>query len=211
MTKLTNIMASPHRATMIAPQTIGAVPLLAAIRSQFAPTRRPVRLAGFLTVALLACGAVWLNARKDHGAAAAAVRELAERPTVLAIAGDIAVGHPLVREIEGTWVGRLPNQWMTFGALVRLEQSRSDAGLRERLLPFAERDRRMLVEDISRAKPQVIVIERGEDDWGEWALSDPELAAVLSDYRPVRRAGGVEIRVRANEGRSVAAGESRIE
>jgi hypothetical protein len=36
------------------------------------------------------------------------------------------------------------------------------------------------VEDIRREKPQVILIERAEDDWGAWAFSDPDLAAALT-------------------------------
>jgi hypothetical protein len=54
------------------------------------------------------------------------------------------------------------------------------------------------VEDIRREKPRVILIERAEDDWGAWALSDPDLAAALTEYRPVKRVHGIEIRLRAD-------------
>jgi hypothetical protein len=41
----------------------------------------------------------------------------------------------------------------------------------------------MLIEDIRRAKPDIILVDRIRFDWHEWAQSDATLSRELGNYR----------------------------
>jgi hypothetical protein len=100
---------------------------------------------------------------------------------VIGITSDIAVGHPLTRALGGKWVGRVCSQWITAGAKI-LKAETSDPVQRARYDELEAYDRNLLIEDIRRAKPDIILVEQISFDWMKWALSDAVLARELDNY-----------------------------
>ena len=103
------------------------------------------------------------------------------KPKILVICGDIALGHPLVREVGGEWVGRLSSQWISINASVMLADGRPlSQEERERLQSYIAYDRATLMQDIVERKPDLVLIE--EVWWKSTAAKKPDIVAVLSDY-----------------------------
>ncbi len=137
--------------------------------------------------ALIAASGVWLNFSLDMSALADPIRRLKARPSLLAITSDIAVGHPLTRELGGKWVSRVGSLWITTGVYRQFFDGKLDPGTRARLERHVVRDRAWLAEDIRRNRPDIIIVEKGKFDWEAWARADPVIAAELARYR---EAGG---------------------
>jgi hypothetical protein len=143
----------------------------------------------------------------DRSGLVAAVRGLRPHPKVLAISGDLSIGHPLTRQVDGDWVGRSPSLWITECVLLRQRYEALDAQTNERLNSYAARDRAMLTQDIARQRPDVILVERAATfmqwwhgpegstafDWANWANSDPMLAQQLEHYREYKTVDDVLI------------------
>ena len=121
------------------------------------------------------------------------IRRLAVNPRLAIISPDIAVGHPLVRQVGGTWVNRVASLWVTAGVITRTRQEALDADTAKRLAAYAERDRAALVEDIRLNRPDIIVIDRTAFDWEAWARADTALAEQLAAYRTATSANGYTI------------------
>lgn len=113
------------------------------------------------------------------------IRRVSLHPRMLMISPDLAIGHPLVRQLGGTWVGRTGHLWISAGAFERLVKEKPDAETAAALRRLAARDRDMLVEDIRRNRPDVILIERGVFDWYAFAHADPAIAAELAAYTEI--------------------------
>jgi hypothetical protein len=143
----------------------------------------------------------------DRSGLVAAVRALKPHPKVLAISGDLSIGHPLTRQVDGDWVGRSPSLWITECVLLRQKYEALDAQTNARLNAYAARDRAMLTQDIARQRPDVILVERAATfmqwwhgpegsrgfDWAKWANSDPMLAQQLEHYREYKTVDDVLI------------------
>jgi hypothetical protein len=136
---------------------------------------------------LAAVSCLALNAAVNMAPLIDPIRALKARPSLLTITSDIAVGHPLVRELEGKWVSRTSALWITAGAYRRLVDEKLDPDQKAALKRFADRERDILVEDITRNRPDIIVVEKGVFDWEAWARADPLLAAALASYREAGR------------------------
>jgi hypothetical protein len=149
----------------------------------------PTLAAGTITVASVC----WMNHAADTSALADAVRRLKAHPSILAITSEIAVGHPLVREVGGTWAGRVCSQWITTGVLLRRQHGPLDAATAARFASYEARDRAMLSEDLARAQPDIVLIERVAFDWDAWARADPVVAEQLKAYREVGTLYGIAI------------------
>src|SRR5262249_49566758 len=61
----------------------------------------------------------WMNAAPSRTSLVAPIRQIKPHPTMLAIASNIAVGHPLVRQVEGRWISAAPALWITACVLFR--------------------------------------------------------------------------------------------
>jgi hypothetical protein len=146
--------------------------------------------------AIVASSLCWMNHAPDTSALAETIRRLKPRPTMLAISSEIAVGHPLVRAVGGTWVGRVCSLWISTGVLLRRQFEPLDAATAARLTAYEARDRAMLTADIARARPDIILLERVAFDWGAWARSDPALAEQLKHYRDAGTLYGITILAR---------------
>ena len=146
---------------------------------------RWARLASAIIAALIAGFALfWMSAMPGRSSLATAVEALKPHPKLLTISGNLTLGHPLTRQVEGIWVSRVPSLWITAGVLLRQKYETLDAQTNARLNAYAARDRAMLMEDIARQRPDVILVERSKSfDWMTWANSDPMLAQQLEHYR----------------------------
>ena len=147
----------------------------------------------------LAAGAVigatfcWMNLAFDLTAFAERVRRIDPHPRMLAITSDISLGHPLVRELGGTWVGRMCSNWISNGVVLRRRFETLDAATAALLDRYEALDRAMLAEDIRRARPDVILVQRIRFDWEAWARSDPALREQLEHYREADSFLGIAI------------------
>jgi hypothetical protein len=137
-------------------------------------------------MAAVACATFyWMNLANSMVALNEPIRRLASHPRLLIISSDVSVGHPLVRQVGGTWVGRVGSLWITAGVITRQRRETLDAATAKELAAYGERDRAMLEEDIRRSRPDIILIDRMEFDWEAWARADPGLASQLAAYRTV--------------------------
>jgi hypothetical protein len=156
---------------------------------------RAARLAAVSVVSLIVgLGFFWFSLALDVSAANANARAIAPHPKIIALSGDLGVGHPLTREVGGTWVGRQPSLWVT--TFVRLLRNRGgiDPATDAKLSAYAARERDGFAEDVLREKPDIILLDRvSRFDWLAWAKADPRLAAALNRYREGKTAGGVTI------------------
>jgi hypothetical protein len=154
---------------------------------------RAKRIASAFSIALLAGATfLWMNFAIDMRALRDPIAKAVTNPKVLAITSDIAVGHPLTRALNGTWVGRVCGQWIATGAKILKLEEKNEA-LRRRYDELEAYDRNMLIEDIRRAKPDIILVDRIRFDWYEWAKSDAGLLRELENYRPLEQINDVLI------------------
>jgi hypothetical protein len=152
------------------------------------------------TIGALLAGAtyLWMNFAVDCSALAAPIRALKPHPKMLALTADLAYGHPLVRQVDGTWVSRVSAEWITAGVMLRRLNEMLDPATDARLEAYMRRDRAMLTEDIVRNRPDVIVVQPMQGlDWLAWTKADPALAAALAAYRLYATVEGVRILARA--------------
>jgi hypothetical protein len=124
----------------------------------------------------------WMNLATTLGSLVAPIRQIKAHPTMLAITHDIAIGHPLVREVGGTWVGGTPCLWITAGAIWRLTHQQPTAEERARLERYIAFDRGLLIDALRRGKPDLIIIQKEPSDWVAWARADREIADLLRSY-----------------------------
>jgi len=103
--------------------------------------------------------------------------------------GSVAPTHgaafPLVLDVEGTWVMRLPSLWPAMSA------SAQDATTQDRL-------RRLVATDLTQGRPEILLVASTDSpwlgplaqrDWMRWLAELPEGAAALAPYREWRRLG----------------------
>ena len=132
------------------------------------------------------------------------VARLGPHPKILAITAEPGLGLPLTRALEGTWVSRQQGLWVA----AYLRSMRSNPALSARqnaaLDQYAARERAMLIEDIAKNAPTVVLVDNFSDDWSLWLKDNPDVASLLSDYRLVATINNIEIRAKAP-----AADESR--
>jgi len=164
--------------------TLGLLALAVAIAERRRDGTSRAELGGWV----LLSGAIWfgtfawMNLATTLDSLVAPIRQIKAHPTMLAITHDIAIGHPLVREVEGTWVGPVPCLWITAGAKWRLTRQESTAEERARLERYIAFDRGLLIDALRRRKPDVILIQKEPSDWVAWARADREIADLLRSY-----------------------------
>jgi hypothetical protein len=165
----------------------GAAALLAALErdpaaGQPRDWRTPLAEMGVAGAIGVACGLFAMDGIRTP-ALARALASLGPRPTVVAISESLAFGHPMVRAVGGVWAQRVPSLWIASAARRLIDQHPGDEALARRLAPYIDRDRRMLVEDIERNRPDAILVGRLDTRFHRWAWNDPAIAAARADYR----------------------------
>lgn len=154
---------------------------------------RAKRLVSAFVLSLLAGATfVWMNFAIDMRPLYGTISRSVTNPKVLAITSDIAVGHPLTRALGGTWVSRVSGQWIATGAMI-LKREESDPVRRARYDRLEAQDRIMLIEDIRKHRPDVILVDRIRFDWHAWTKRDVALTRELESYRSLDEINGVLI------------------
>lgn len=106
-----------------------------------------------------------------------------ERPRILSIAASHGTGHPVTRDVGGEWVGTLSSRWLTVSALTQQNLGFSSAHLNRSFADWMKLDRAYLRRDILEKRPDIILVQRSDIfDWLAWAMADPPVAAVFSQY-----------------------------
>lgn len=170
-----------------------AAPLLH-VRTRSLPAS--VRIGGFAGVALI--GFCLCLSLREFPPLEQPVQALVKHPRLLAITDHNALGHPLVRQIGGTWVGSSCAQLLTAGAILAQNSSPPTEGGQAKLDSIMNFERRQLVADLRNGRPDVILVDTYLQstvpfDWLAWASSDPELQMELRRYREVEDVGRVRI------------------
>ena len=155
------------------------------------------RAAALLLLALVfAQSMLWFDVAFDARPLQQAVSRHGLRPVVLAISGEPGIGHPLVRALGGRWVSRQQGLWVATYA----EYLRSRGPLvpeREAALQTHEaRERAMLIEDIKKMPPTVVLVDDLTGHGSAWLAAHPDVADLLKDYRIAETVNRVAILTR---------------
>lgn len=167
------------------------------------PERPPRARLANAAVALVAayCGLRWFAVPPQFEMLEKPVARLSPHPKVIALSDDIAIGHPLVRNIGGRWVGSSCSLFLAGGAISREQHQSLSPEVRQRMERIIALDRGRLLADLRAGRPDVILVDhylfsRTRFDWGAWAKSDPALARELAAYRPAETVGRISIWLR---------------
>ncbi|MFO1116308.1 MAG: hypothetical protein U1E28_11525 [Beijerinckiaceae bacterium] len=146
----------------------------------------------FICAPFFAGPAMALPGAEEYPGLVAAIRANAPaHPRLAALAEQLDIGHPAVRLVDGTWIGRRNAIWVNNCVQHILATTKVDADKKSRLEEFARQDRVLLAEDIARGRPDVVLVESAA--LRAWAGRQKELAGLLDGYRKAAEASGVEI------------------
>jgi hypothetical protein len=158
------------------------------------PTSRWRRsFAGLAVAALVVKLCLWFNTSMDTKPLADAIEKIHRQPRIALIGSEIVLGHPLVRQLTGTWVNRDLGQWITTGARRRRDIGTLDAATRQRIEAYEAFDRAVTAEDILRGRPDIVIVDRRDFDWLAWANADARTRAALAGYREVQSIDGIAL------------------
>lgn len=158
--------------------------------------RVPVMIGGFAAVAFI--GFCLSLPVKAFPPLEGRILALAKNPRLITIGDHVALGHPLVRQINGSWVGNTCVQLLAAGAMVRQNSAPLTEAEQAKMDNIINFERRQLLADVRSGRPNVILVDSYllstvPFDWLDWANSDPELKKELSRYREVAEIGRVRI------------------
>ncbi|WP_247501795.1 hypothetical protein [Bradyrhizobium sp. 1] len=171
-----------------------AAPLLHVCRKAL---RAPVVIGGLAAIALI--GLYLSSPAPGFPPLAARIEALVKHPRLLTITDHVGLGHPLVREIGGTWVGSsCAAQLLAGGAILRQNGAQSTRAEQARLDGIIQFERQHLLADVRNGRPDIILVDTlllssFPFDWLAWANAEPELRAELSRYREIEDFGRVRI------------------
>jgi hypothetical protein len=144
--------------------------------------QRAASFAAPAVASTLAFAYVWFSHLNGAPPLQGAAATLGPHPKILAITQDPGVGFPLTRQVGGVWAQRVAMLWITSGARRLLEDTK-DPEQRAKLESYLRLDRDMLLEDIERNRPDIILISNRFGEFHKWAFADPLIAAALSNYK----------------------------
>lgn len=158
--------------------------------------RRPVMIGGLAVI--VAIGLYLSSPAPGFPPLAARVQAHVQHPRLLTITDHIGLGHPLVRQIGGVWVGSSCAQLLAAGAILRENNAPLTPGEQAKLDGIVNFERQHLLADLRSGRPDVILVDTYllstfQFDWLAWASADPELREQLSRYREVEDVGRVRI------------------
>jgi hypothetical protein len=163
------------------------------------PRSRRLEIASaFMLAVSFVVGMLWFNATVYVGPLRQAVEGLLPHPRILVLSGEAAIGHPLVRDVNGVWVSRQENLWIR--EFVRLTRERTvvDAATDAKLNDYLALERKWLIEDFKKLPPDLVLVDNLRNEWGAWARADAEVSQLLKPYTFVRSVEGIDI-LRRNE------------
>jgi hypothetical protein len=161
-------------------------------------SRRGEAVSALVLAVAFIVGMQWFYAGVYVGPVRQAVEGLKPHPRILVLSGEAAIGHPLVRDINGVWVSRQENLWIR--EFVRLTRERTvvDAATDAKLNDYLALERKWLIEDFKKLPPDLILVDNLRNGWGAWARADAEVSQLLKPYTFVRSVEGIDI-LRRNE------------
>ena len=109
----------------------------------------------------------------------------------MSLTSALDVGHPVTRAVGARWVGRAHSSWMAIYARILIYKTAPEPQLRQRLEAYIERDIAIFVEDVTDAKPDLILID--DDGYTEELMIHPKIRAVMQPYEPIGHASGITI------------------
>ncbi|HEX5817432.1 MAG TPA: hypothetical protein VFY20_01040 [Gemmatimonadales bacterium] len=118
----------------------------------------------------------------DYTRLRAALDSLPAGTTMGSLSPTHGVTFPLVLDVQGRWMMRLPSLWPAISSAAQ------DVATQDRL-------RRLVVEDVNRGRPEVLLVLEpatvyawlgplAQRDWQQWLAESPDGAAALRPYRP---------------------------
>jgi hypothetical protein len=157
--------------------------------SKAAPFRRAAVAAGLALVALFEMQ-FW--AITPDPSVASEIRRLAPaQPKIIALSSQLTTGHPVTRNVGGTWVGSRAGLFTAMGARI--------AGLDSDLAARAYRaDIDSFADDVRRTRPDVVLVDPANKDW---LLREPAIAGAMKPYEFAVLAGDTEIWLQRGRGR----------
>jgi len=146
----------------------------------------------------------WFNIAVDNRAAATVVRLVAPpHPSIVLISDDVAVGHPLVRAVQGRWISHFGSLWVTEDAAIQRFAGGLDQAKKQRLAADVEAERQRVIGEIRDGKPDIVLIDErpgrilvgeGGGSWGDWVNADHDLSGLIAaNYRQAGSADGLAI------------------
>ncbi len=131
------------------------------------------------------------------------IKAIVDHPRLLTITDHIALGHPLVRQLEGFWAGSSCAQLLAGGAIWQEKFLQLTQAKREKLDAVIHSEQRQLLTDLRTGRPDVILVDTYlfslyRFDWLAWANSDPDIRTELQDFREVEDVGRVRLLARAS-------------
>lgn len=138
-------------------------------------------------------GAVQLlsNGEEHRGLLAAVAQVAPPRPKIAALAEQLDFGHPLVRQLAGTWIGRRNCLWVSWGVKYLRRQGGLAAPAAARLARDIDDDLQMFAQDVASGKPDILLVESGELE--AWARRQPALSGLFDGFAEAGHAGAIEI------------------
>jgi hypothetical protein len=58
---------------------------------------------------------------------------------------------------------------------------------------YAERERAMLIDDIRKNPPTVVLVDNLTGDWNTWLRGNPDVKDLLKDYRLAETVNGIKL------------------
>lgn len=164
---------------------------LAAIAFALADPRRKrasIVLPAVAGALALGLAAILLTIQPPPGLVGAIRSNVSGRPTVMTLGTELATGHPAVRLAGGRWVGSRAALFTAAGVRYRT------AGGARRATPALEHwyheDLDIFARDVSRHRPDILLVE---DKPRAWLLREPPIRSAMRSYRPLARAGDIEV------------------
>ncbi len=142
---------------------------------------------------LLARSMLWFDSAFDARPLQAAVARLGPNPKILAITAEPGIGHPLVRALGGIWILRQQGLWVDAYLGYMRQHGTTGPQANPVLDAYANRERTMLIEDLTRIAPSVILVDNLTGNWGAWLRSHPDVSDLLRGYQLVETVDGVDI------------------
>jgi hypothetical protein len=156
-------------------------------------SRRSEALSAVVLAVAFIVGMQWFYAGVYVGPVRQAVEGLKPHPRILVLSGEAAIGHPLVRDVNGVWVSRQENLWIR--EFVRLTRERTvvDTATDAKLNGYLALERKWLIEDFKKLPPDLVLVDNLRNKWGAWARADAEISQLLKPYTLVRSVEGIDI------------------
>jgi hypothetical protein len=156
-------------------------------------SRRGEAVSAFVLAVTFVVGMQWFYAGVYVGPISQTVEGLMPHPRILVLSGEAAIGHPLVRDINGVWVSRQENLWIREFVRLTRERTSVDAATDAKLNDYLALERKWLIEDFKKLPPDLVLVDNLRNDWGAWARADAEVSQLLNSYTFVRSVEGIDI------------------